>query len=977
MNLPLKHIVFVFSLFFILKFLSAQTPIASYPFSGNANDVSGNSFNGTVNNATLTTDRFNQSNSAYYFNGSNASIAISYASAFNFSPTGQFTISLWVQPQDANSLGAMFVKSPYNSNYVASNWDYGLYLISNKAMSGYANNNFLNGTTTMTALSCWYHVVVTYNNAIWRLYVNGVLEAQDNSGTKSITQSTGGLCFGKKGEANGDFFKGKLDELKVYNTSLTSLQVSELYQSSSSVLSMSSKNIYLCYGDSVQFFSTGGGTYLWTPAAGLSNSTINNPYASPLVSTQYKLEVTNGSCVLRDTINVYMQQCPKIACSYTDLISKPNLVLNPDFQQGNTGFSTDYSFSTANPLSGGNYNIVADAATIHFGYSGYDHTSGNGTGKFMVINGASLAVNDWCQTVAVQKNKYYRYAAWFKNIVKKPQYVGLPIANVELHINGQKVSNNIGLPDYPDVWVKLDTLWYSGNSTSVTLCIYDTSTSGNGNDFAIDDISFKLCDCAATANAGPDVYSCKKDFVQLNGTGNGSAFTWSPIKFINNNIISNPIVNPDTTVSYVLMVSNGVCVAYDTMNVFVTSIDDDILNNDTAICLGDTVRFITAINGNNFYWNPTKFLNDSNSSTPKVNPDTTTKYYLTVTRGTCVKKDSVTINVIKNIIANAGSDQQICKGNSVQLSANGPPGSVFSWLPNYALSNNSISNPIADPAFDTSYFLKIKLGNNCVGYDTVKIIVNPNPMVDAGLDKDICREPFVTIGVSSIFADSFYWSPSTGLSNINILQTQASPTSNTKYFIKAINKNTSCFNYDTVNVTMIKPIASFNSDLQIGQVPFDVHFTNTSTNAKNYFWNFGDTTAISILVNPSHIYNNEGLYKVILVAENNGCTDTAEAIIQSTGGLIVFIPNAFTVNNDGLNDEFVISYTQANLKKMHGTIWNRWGEKIYEFEMPGGKWWDGKVNENFVQTDTYFYTIEATDFTNRTQTFKGNFTLLR
>jgi len=817
-------------------------------------------------------------------------------------------------------------------------------------------------------------------------------------------------------------------------------------------------------------------------------------------------------------------------CSYNDLASQTNLVYNGDFQLGDTGFTTDYTFSTANPLDAGHYNIVTDASTIHFGFTGYDHTSGNGTGYFMVINGASTVANDWCQTVSVQQNSYYRFSAWFKNIVKKPQYAGLAIANVELHINGQKVSKNISLPDYPDVWVMLDTLWYSGSSTSVDLCMYDASTAGNGNDFAIDDISFKLCkncpvvdvgpdqiickgdsaqlnvtsdsngtylwspnlyitnkdisnpkvsppgnrkyvvslttiggcivkdslivfvrDITMTtgsdqtickgdsaqlsasstfsgnykwtpkfnisdtsianpkvaptistkylvsftsngctvkdsitinvtdlhANAGPDINSCKKDVFQLNGTGNGNFFTWSPIKYINNNIISNPTVNPDTNITYVLAVSNGICTSHDTMNVFVTSIDAAINNNDTSVCSGDTVQLSTFINGSFFSWSPKLFMNDTHSVVPFVFPPSTTKYLLTVSRGSCIKKDSVTINVVNNVFADAGTDQQVCKGSSVQLSASGSTGARFSWLPNYALSDPSIPNPIATPFFDTSYFLKVKVGKNCIGYDTVRIKVNPIPSVYAGLDQHICRQLYVPIGVSSSNADSFYWSPSTGLSDINVLQTQASPSSNTTYFIKAINKVTYCFNFDTVNVTLIKPTAAFYANPSSGQVPLDVLFTNASTNATNYFWDFGDTTSPSSQINPEHTFTKEGSYKVMLVAEDSGCTDTAYKIIDATGGLLIFIPNVITANDDGLNDEFVISYTKSALKKMHGSIWNRWGEKIYEFDMPDGKWWDGKFKGNIVQEDTYVYIIEATDLKDKIQVFKGNFTLLR
>ena len=207
------------------------------------------------------------------------------------------------------------------------------------------------------------------------------------------------------------------------------------------------------------------------------------------------------------------------------------------------------------------------------------------------------------------------------------------------------------------------------------------------------------------------------------------------------------------------------------------------------------------------------------------------------------------------------------------------------------------------------------------------------------------------------------------------MQTQASPTTNTTYFIKAINKVTGCFNFDTVTVSLIKPNAGFTTDMQSGPIPLDVHFTNTSTNAKNYLWDFGDTTATSSQLNPNHNFTKEGVYKVILVAENNGCTDTAWIDIQTTGGLLIFIPNVITVNGDGLNDEFVISYTKSALKYMKGSIWNRWGGKIYDFEMPGGKWWDGKYNGTDCSDGVYFYIFEASDFANNIKTFHGTVTL--
>jgi hypothetical protein len=106
--------------------------IAFYPFCGNANDVSGNGFNGTVNGATLTTNRFGTANSAYAFNGTNGHITVNGNERF-VSP--RMTISAWVlfnqmSPQglqylvlgnSTNTAWSCTYRAPNNSNNLRRN----------------------------------------------------------------------------------------------------------------------------------------------------------------------------------------------------------------------------------------------------------------------------------------------------------------------------------------------------------------------------------------------------------------------------------------------------------------------------------------------------------------------------------------------------------------------------------------------------------------------------------------------------------------------------------------------------------------------------------------------------------------------------------------------------------------------------------------------------------------------------------------
>lgn len=211
-----------------------QGLIAHYPFSGNANDISGNNINGTVTNATLTTDRYGNASSAYYFNASNSYIELPFSNLYNFAPQDSFSISVWVLPDQGYSwpAQAVVVKAPFHSDFTLSQWNYGSYILNYKAMSGYAYNHVLNGTTTFTSTQCWYNIITTYKNGIWKLYVNGVLEASDPSQTKFILQDGfSKIVFGKKGESFGDFYKGKMDDVRLYNRVLTQDEAMLLSQS--------------------------------------------------------------------------------------------------------------------------------------------------------------------------------------------------------------------------------------------------------------------------------------------------------------------------------------------------------------------------------------------------------------------------------------------------------------------------------------------------------------------------------------------------------------------------------------------------------------------------------------------------------------------------------------------------------------------------------------------------------------------------
>ncbi len=214
--------------------------VAYYPFNDNANDESGNGHDGTVNGATLTTDRFGNANKAYSFNGISSEINIG-----NLGPINDQTISIWFKKQVAynyptgtpderdligtqNSCNVLF-KFGFHSSYK----DRIIAAISDK---GCAPNNDYVGVVTDRAINdqAWHYLVVQRRGASISIFVDGNLEpapAYGMQGDANGPISTGTVTeIGDVGGINeNSFFNGQLDDIRIYNRMLSGNEIDALY----------------------------------------------------------------------------------------------------------------------------------------------------------------------------------------------------------------------------------------------------------------------------------------------------------------------------------------------------------------------------------------------------------------------------------------------------------------------------------------------------------------------------------------------------------------------------------------------------------------------------------------------------------------------------------------------------------------------------------------------------------------------------
>lgn len=176
----------------------------------------------------------------------------------------------------------------------------------------------------------------------------------------------------------------------------------------------------------------------------------------------------------------------------------------------------------------------------------------------------------------------------------------------------------------------------------------------------------------------------------------------------------------------------------------------------------------------------------------------------------------------------------------------------------------------------------------------------------------------------------------------------------------------------TVNATQAV-VAGFTPDPLTGETPLTVNFTNTSIGAASYVWQFG-TGDSSVAVNPSYVFTPLGTFTVCLTAISAAnCIDTACSTINVFINSVFIIPNIFTPNGDEVNDIFTVH--AVGLKTMDAEIFNRWGQKEYEWHTTNGGW-DGHTASGVIAPSaTYYYVIRATGIDGKKYFEKGFFTL--
>lgn len=367
--------------------------------------------------------------------------------------------------------------------------------------------------------------------------------------------------------------------------------------------------------------------------------------------------------------------------------------------------------------------------------------------------------------------------------------------------------------------------------------------------------------------------------------------------------------------------------------------------------------------------------------------------YLNGTTSRYSQFDSVEFVMIDNNLFTLTSDSIFycdrCNHVALQMTGGTEP-LKYNWTPSAPLNNPHARETDANITENTTFMVAVSDRWGCLvdtAYHTALITGTPTIQGHYSIaPNNICVPEEVTFSSTATPASTHKWiisSPTMSDTIYGDHQTYnfTDPGHYTVYYqayeALACAAEITLPNYITAGV---KPTAAFTLEPSEAEVGQSVFFTNNSVGDNvNYHWGFGDGS-VSSEENPSHIYTNEDTYNVVLAVtdrDNSVCEDTYTQTVQVVDNHVLYVPNSFTPNNDGLNDVFAPVVT--NVAKYSISIFDRHGGLVFTADNPE-QFWDGtNFNGKPCPAGIYTYFIQYVRYNNLSQELikRGDVTLIR
>ncbi len=765
-------------------------------------------------------------------------------------------------------------------------------------------------------------------------------------------------------------------------------------------------------------------TYEWSPSTGLSDTTVANPYANPTDTTTYVLVISNGVCgdTLYQTVNVIHNNININAFNDTT-VCKGELVnlyaianQNADYIWSSTNQFSDTLNSSVNDSSlTTNINnqtyLYVQAIDNECNYTDYDsvlidiypinaqisndtmiclhdtitlsayNTIANDT-LIYSWNGSSIisGANSDIATICPVQNT--TYVLWYQNQHGCSQTDTVNINVENIYFNNDSVINAKCYGDcngeiYVNVSAGLpyNITWSNGNTgnSNINLCPGNYTLTVTDNIGCNDTINLQIqqpsiLDAQITnivdASCNGLLSNTGSASVNVSGGTPGYFYNWNTG---DNSATADSLYAGNYSVT---ITDNNGC---DTiLSVFIS--DQSSLEIQTqstpALCFGDCNGTAT-VNITTTTTSPYQY-NWSNSQTTQTINNLCSGYYqvTVIDNDNCLRSDTVFVAQPLQITTSISNEQIICYGDSSLVTINNITGGTPPY--NYTWNNGSTNDSIYLNA--GSYFVTVSDINNCS--DTVLInITQPDSIYfDTTITPLACYEAcngsakiIMHGGVSPYI---YHWNTGTTIDSIHDVCSG-------NYHL-TVSDALGCTNIVDFNIG----ISSYTPPLNVTTDNYYIYqgqSTNlyTNTSYPYYFWS--PSNSLNSDKNPNVIATpNETTTYLVKIIDKYGCANT-DTITIFVSDLVcnepyIYVPNAFTPNNDGKND---ILYVYGNvIDDLYFAIYDRWGELIF-VTTDINKGWDGTYKGKPEDPAVFVYYLRATCLNKQTFIRKGNITLIR
>ncbi|SDR76565.1 T9SS type A sorting domain-containing protein [Winogradskyella sediminis] len=656
----------------------------------------------------------------------------------------------------------------------------------------------------------------------------------------------------------------------------------------------------ICQGESVELVAEGGDSYLWS--TGETTSTIN---VTPNEDTIYTVEVFANDCSATDDVAVFVMVAPELTVSDAiTIVSGSSTIIEAsgaDSYVWSTGETT--SAVEVNPIETTTYSVtgfsingcqISKEITVTviaevLADAGSDVSICNGESVTLTASGGtefSWNTGDTSASITVSPTQTTTYT-----VTVTDSFGNSDSDSVIVNVNDLPIltiSEGVTITEGESINLIVsgaETYQWSTGDTSSTIAVSPLETTI----YTVTGYSATGCEVTeqvtvsvvadVIADAGSDVSICNGESVTLTASG-GVDYEWNT-----GDASASIMVSPTQTTTYTVTVTDSFGNS-DSDSVIVTVNDLPILtiSEDVTITEGESINLIVS-GAETYQWST-----GDTSSTITVSPLETTIYAVTGYSATgCEVTEHVTVSVVADVIADAGSDVSICNGESVTLTASG--GVDYEWNTGDASASITVS-----PTQTTTYTVTVtdSFGNSDT--DSVIVTVNDLPIISVSENITIVEGESTSLSVSG--AETYVWN--TGETSNTII---VSPTVTTTYNV--IGMTNSCTSELKEVTVTVSPLfrASAGSDTRVcDNQSYEVVLT--ANEGDSYLWSTGETTQ-SIVVNPM----STSTYSVTVTLGEQ--TDTDDVVVYVDPSPDVVIENGDSV--DILNGDFVtLSVSGAN-----------------------------------------------------------------